>query len=57
MGGFWRRTVKKDRVVVEAVLADRWNAAGRVALEAEAGRYGEFLGLAAALVVTPGSPA
>jgi hypothetical protein len=52
VAGFWRRTVRKDRLTVEAALLEPLDAAQTAALEAEAGRYGEFLGLPAELVVT-----
>jgi hypothetical protein len=44
--GSWRRTVARD-VVVEVAVRRRFDAAGSAALEAEAARFGEFLGLAA----------
>ena len=47
MAGFWRRTAKTDVVVVEAALLEPLDAARTRALEAEAARYGEFLGLEA----------
>jgi hypothetical protein len=52
VAGFWRRTVRKDRLTVEAALLEPLDAAQTAALEAEAGRYGEFLGLTAELIVT-----
>ena len=45
VGGFWRRTLEKARVLVEAELMDDWSARARVALEAEVARYAAFLGL------------
>jgi hypothetical protein len=45
VGGFWRRTLKRDRVLVEAELIDAWDDRAREALEAEAERYAAFLGL------------
>ena len=45
VGGFWRRTLEKDCVVVEAELIDRWSPRAREALGAEAARYAAFLGL------------
>jgi hypothetical protein len=45
VAGFWRRTVKAGRVLVEAALLDTFDAAQLAALEAEAVRYGAFLGL------------
>jgi len=48
--GFWRRSLHRDRVVVEVELIDDWGAGELAALEDEAGRYGAFLGLPAELV-------
>ena len=53
VAGFWKRTVKRDEVIIEAALLEPFDAAGLRALEAEAARYGEFLGLAARLHVAP----
>jgi hypothetical protein len=50
VAGFWRRTVAKDRVVVEVALLEPFGAAEMAALAAEAARYGAFLGLPAELV-------
>ena len=47
LSGFWKRTLKKDAVVVEVALLQPFDAAQLRALEAEAARYGAFLGLAA----------
>jgi hypothetical protein len=55
--GFWKRTIKKDAVVVEAALFEPFDAAQTRALEEEAARYGRFLGLAASLVLAPAGPA
>jgi hypothetical protein len=49
VGGFWRRTMEKARVVIEAELIDDWSAPARSALHAEAARYAAFLGLRAEL--------
>ena len=49
--GFWKRTVRKDEVVVEAALLEPLEAAQTRALEEEAARYGAFLGLAATVVL------
>jgi hypothetical protein len=57
VGGFWRRTIKKDALVVEAALFEPFDAAQTRALEEEAARYGQFLGLAASLVLAPAGPA
>ena len=53
VAGFWRRTIKKDALVVEAALFEPFDAAQTRALEEEAARYGDFLGLAASLVLAP----
>jgi len=45
VAGFWRRTVKKDRVLVRAELLDAWDRRSRAALTAEAERFAAFLGL------------
>ena len=47
VGGFWRRTLQKTRVLVEVELIDDWSGSERAALEAEAARLGAFLGLEA----------
>ncbi len=44
VGGFWRRVLEKDRVVIEAELIDGWGDEARAALAAEAARYAAFLG-------------
>ena len=51
VGGFWRRTLKKRHVLVEAELIDAWSRAAREALRAEVARFGAFLGLPAELTV------
>ena len=51
VAGFWQRTVKKDEVVVRAELLEPFDEAQRWALEAEAARYGAFLGLRAVVRV------
>jgi hypothetical protein len=51
VAGSWRRTVKKDMVVIQATLLGDFDAARMRALEAEAARYGAFLGLEAVLRV------
>jgi hypothetical protein len=51
--GFWRRTITKGGVVIEAALMEPFDAAQMQALEDEAARYGEFLGLAATLMLAP----
>lgn len=45
VGGFWRRVLEKDRVVVEAELMDAWDDEARAALASETARYAAFLGL------------
>ena len=52
VAGFWRRTVKLVEVIIEAALLEPFDAAALRALEAEAARYGEFLGLPATLRVS-----
>ena len=42
--GTWRRTIKRDAVVVEATAFTRWTRAEREAIVAAAQRYGAFLG-------------
>jgi hypothetical protein len=49
VAGFWRRTVRQHRVTVEATLLEPLGAAQTAALEAQAGRYGRFLGLPVAV--------
>jgi hypothetical protein len=51
VAGFWKRTVKKHAVVVEVELSRPFNGAQTEALEAEAARYGRFLGREATLQV------
>ena len=53
VAGFWKRTVKRDEVIMEAALLEPFDAAGLRALEVETARYGGFLGLAARLHVAP----
>jgi hypothetical protein len=55
VAGFWKRTVKKDVAVVEATLLEDFDDPRMRALEAEAARYGAFLGLEAVvrIVETP----
>ena len=58
VAGFWKRVFKRDVVVVEAALDESFGAASMPALEAEATRYGEFVGLDALLriVESPNRP-
>ncbi len=51
VAGFWRRTVKKDAVVVDVELSRRFDGVQMEALEAEAARYGVFVGLDAIVKV------
>ena len=51
--GFWKRTLTKDRVVIEAALLEPFDAAQMRALEAEAARYGAFMGLDATVILAP----
>ncbi len=50
--GQWKRTVKKDSVVIEAALYTPFDHAQTEALHTVANRYGEFLGLTATVVTT-----
>ena len=52
VAGFWRRTLRGDRVVVAAELLDAWDDAGHAALAAEAARFGAFVDRALELVVS-----
>jgi hypothetical protein len=57
VAGFWKRAVAKDSVAVQVALLRPFDAAQVRALEAEAARYGEFLGdLAADVVLTGPAP-
>jgi hypothetical protein len=53
VAGSWKRTVKRDEVVVEAALLEPFDAAQLQALGDEASRYGAFLGLEATVVLVP----
>ncbi len=53
VAGFWKRTVKRDELIIEAAPLEPFDAAALRALQAEAARYGEFLGLPARLRVAP----
>jgi hypothetical protein len=52
LAGFWKRTLGRDEISIEAALLEPLDAAGLGALKAEAARYGEFVGLDARLQVT-----
>jgi len=54
VAGFWRRTVRRDKVVVEAALLERFEEDQMGALKEEAARYGEFIGLEATVLLAPG---
>ncbi len=54
VAGYWRRSIRRDEAVVEVTLLEPLDDAQTAALEAEAARYGEFLGLRA--VVRPFGP-
>lgn len=56
VAGFWRRSIKRAEVVVEVALLQPFDDAQIAALDAEAVRYGEFLGLRA-VVRSLGRPA
>jgi hypothetical protein len=45
IAGYWRRTIRRDVVVVKVALLDQFDGARGAALEAEAARYAAFLGL------------
>ena len=53
VAGFWKRRIKKDAVVVEAALLERFDGAQMRALEEEATRYAAFLDLAAKVALAP----
>jgi len=53
IAGYWRRTIKRNEVVIEAGLYEPFGAAQMAALEAETARYGTFLGLPAKVVLAP----
>ncbi len=59
VAGFWKRTLKRDQVIIDAALLEDFDDARRRALEAEAERYGAFLGLKAVIRVAeaPSRPA
>ena len=57
IAGYWRRTIKRDEVLVEVTLLDPFDDAQTEALRAEAARYGEFLGLRAVVRPLDASPA
>ena len=57
VAGFWRRSIRRDEVVVEVALLQPLDDAQTAALEAEAARYGEFLGLRAVVRSLGASPA
>ncbi len=54
--GTWKRTLKKDAVIVDALPFAPLDAAEARALEDAAGRYGRFIGLPATLRIGPGAP-
>jgi hypothetical protein len=51
VAGFWRRNLKRDRVIVEVAPLERLSEAAVAALEAEVARYGAFLGLPAQVLI------
>ena len=53
IAGYWRRTIKRHEVVIEAGLCEPFDDAQMAALEAETARYGTFLGLPAKVVLAP----
>ena len=52
VAGFWRPSPKSDRVIVEISLMEALGDRSLAALEAEAARYGAFLGLPADVRIT-----
>jgi hypothetical protein len=52
VAGHWKRTLKKDSVVVDAALYTPFDDAQSEALQAAANKHGEFLGLPATVVMT-----
>jgi hypothetical protein len=50
VAGHWKRTFKKDAVIIQAALYTRFDDARTRALQAAADKHGEFVGLAATLV-------
>jgi hypothetical protein len=50
--GHWKRTVRKDAVVVEVALYEPFDDTKARALQAAADRHGQFLGLPATVVTT-----
>jgi hypothetical protein len=52
VAGYWRRTQRKDAVLIEAALHTPFDEAQTRALHAAAEGYGAFLGLAARVVTT-----
>lgn len=52
VAGHWKRTVRKDSVVIEAAFYAPVDDAQEQALQAAADRHGEFLGVPAAAVTT-----
>ncbi len=53
VAGFWKRTLTKGTVTVTVALLESFDDEQKAALEAEAARYGEFLGANARVVVRP----
>ena len=51
IAGYWKRSIRRDRVLVEAALLAPFGAAQLDALKAEAARHGEFLGLEAVVKI------
>ena len=52
LAGHWKRTVKKDSVIIQAALNSPFDAAQDLALQIAADSHGEYLGLSAAPVAT-----
>ena len=52
VAGFWKRTLRRHEVLVEAALLEPFDDAQTRKLEQEAARYGAFIGLDARVVLT-----
>ena len=50
VAGHWRRTLRKDTVVIQTALYEPFDAAGNRALRAAGDRHGAFLGRTATVV-------
>ena len=58
VAGFWKRTLRRAAIVIEAALLEPFSEAQTLALQKEAARYGAFIGRDARVVLTAtGDPA